>query len=111
MIRNIVACKTYIQSVDSLNTLLLASGSDYLRNPEEHKIRFRGEKEKILRENPFYIPAELWYSEDPYIDQEVRLRRLDRICLALHAGGVNLAAFATRVVELLNEAPAAAKAA
>ena len=111
MIRNIVACKGYIQSVESLNTLILAGGSDYLRNPDEYKIRFRGDKETILREHPYYVPPDLWYSEDPYIDQEVRLRRLDRICVALHSSGVNIGAFASRVVEQLKAAPAPAKAA
>lgn len=110
MIRNIVTCKSYIQSVDSLNTLLLACGSEYLRDPDQYKIRFRGDREKILRENPYYIPSNLWYSEDPYIDQEVRMQRLDRICLALHDSGVNIAAFASRVVRELQETPLSAEA-
>ncbi len=111
MIRNIVACKRYIQSVESLNTLILTGGGDYLRNPDAYKIRFRGDKATILREHPYYVPPELWYSEDPYIDQEVRLQRLDRICAALHSGGVNIGAFASRVVEQLKATPAPAKAA
>lgn len=111
MIRNIVACKEYIQSVESLNTLILTGASDYLRNPDEFKIRFRGDKETILREHPYYVPPELWYSEDPYIDQDVRMRRLDRICAALHSGGVNIGAFASRVLDQLKAAPAPAKAA
>ena len=111
MIRNIVACKQLLQSVESLNTLILAGGSDYLRNPDAHKIRFRGDKETILREHPYYVPPELWYSEDPYIDQDVRMRRLDRICVALCSSGVNIGAFASRVLEQLKTTPALAKAA
>ena len=111
MIRNIVACKQFVQSVESLNTLILAGGSDYLRNPDAHKIRFRGDKATILREHPYYVPPELWYSEDPYIDQDVRMRRLDRICVALRSSGVNIGAFASRVLEQLKTTPALAKAA
>lgn len=111
MIRNIVACKRYVQSIESLNTLILTGGGDYLRNPDEYKIRFRGDKAAILREHPYYVPPALWYSEDPYIDQDVRLRRLDRICVALHSSGVNIGAFASRVLEQLKAEPAPAKAA
>ena len=111
MIRNIMACKRHLQSVEFINTLILAGGSDYLQNPDQYKIRFRGDKEAILREHPYYVPPDLWYSEDPYIDQEVRLRRLDRICVALRCGGVNIGAAASRVIEQLKAAPALAKAA
>ena len=111
MIRNLVACKDYIQSVESLNTLILAGGSEYLQNPDQYKIRFRGDRETILRENPYYIPPDLWYSDEPYIDQQVRMQRLDRICLALHTSGVNIGAFAARIVKQLKEVPAVAEAA
>ncbi len=108
MIRNVVLCKDYIQSVESLNPLILSGGSEYLRNPDEFQIHFRGDKEAILREHRYYVPPELWYSEDPYIDQEVRMRRLDRICLELHTSGVNIGAFASRAIEKLKMAPLAA---
>lgn len=103
MIENIVRCNRYIGLVESLNTLILAGGSDYLRDPDRFKIRFRGDKEAILREHRYCVPTELWYSEDPYIDQAVRLERLDRICVGLHANGVNIGAFASRAVELLRK--------
>jgi len=106
MIRNVVLCKRYIQSVDSLNMLILAGGSEYLQNPAEYKIRFRGDPDTILREHRYYVPAGLWYSEDPYIDEDVRMKRLDRISMALHASGVNIGGFASRAIELLKESSA-----
>ncbi|MBU2102827.1 MAG: hypothetical protein KKF80_05475, partial [Candidatus Omnitrophica bacterium] len=100
-IKNIIKCKDNISLVESFNTLLLVCGSEYHRNPEKYKIRFRENKEEIYRKYVNYIPAELWYSEDPYIDQQVRMQRLERILSALYKNGVNIGGFATRVVENL----------
>lgn len=100
-IENIRKLKNYITEVESLNTLILAAGSEYMRNTEKYKIQFRGDKEGVLAEHPYYIPTELWYSEDPYIDQNVRMERLNRICLELHSSGVNIGSFASKIVEEL----------
>jgi len=98
-IENIVSCKNYISIIESFNTLLLIAGSEYYRNPDKYKIRFRVSKETIYSEHAYFVPPELWYSEDPYIDQEVRMRRVERIISGLYENGVNIGSFASKVVE------------
>ena len=103
MIANIVRCKNYIDMLEGVNTLILAAGSEYYMNPDKYNIRFRGDKNDIYQNHPHYVPTELWYSEDPYIDQKVRVRRLDKICTELYKQGVNIGPFATRVVKDLKK--------
>ncbi|MBF0511048.1 MAG: radical SAM protein [Candidatus Omnitrophica bacterium] len=98
-INNMIACGKYISVIESFNTLLLICGSEYHRNPEKYKIHFRKDKQEIYKTYVHYVPTELWYSEDPYIDQEVRMRRMERIISKLHANGVNIGNFATKVVD------------
>ena len=100
-IRNIVSCKNYISVVESFNTLLLVCGSEYHRNPDKYKIHFRKDREEIYASHVHYIPAELWYSEEPYIDQDVRMRRMEKIISELYKVGVNIGSFASKVVENL----------
>ncbi len=100
-IENIIKCKNYISVVESFNTLLLICGSEYHRNPEKYKIRFRKKKNEIYSTYVHFVPAELWYSEEPYIDQDVRMRRLEKIISILHKHGVNIGSFASKVVEKL----------
>lgn len=102
MIKNLVQCKDYI-TVEGINTLILAAGSEYYKHPDECKIRFRGDKDEIYRNNPYYIPTDLWYSEEPHIDQEVRVKRLDKICTELYKQKVDIGPFAARVVENLKK--------
>ncbi|GEM_PF-1609547 len=103
-IRNIIRCGDCISLIESFNTLLLVCGSEYYRNPEKYKIHFRENKEEIYQKYVNFIPPDLWYSEDPYIDQNVRMKRLEKILSALHKNGVNIGGFAAKVVEDLREA-------
>ncbi len=100
-IANFIKCKDFIHSVESFNTLLLACGSEYYSNPGDYKIRFRGNKEDIYKQYADYIPTDLWHSEAPYIDQEVRLKRLNSVLDSLYLKGVNIGPFATKVIERL----------
>lgn len=100
-IRNLILCKENIDLVEALNTLYLVGGSEYFRYPDRYKIRFRGDKDQIRMDNRSYVPPDLWYSEEPYIDQHIRLQRLNRIIVALHDNGVRLAPFVQREVEIL----------
>jgi len=100
-IENIIQCKDFISEVISFNTLILTCGSDYYREPEKYKIRFRNNREEIYKEYPHFIPTDLWYSENPYIDQKIRLRRLDRIATELYKNGINIGSFAAKVIENL----------
>jgi len=105
-IDNIARCKKYIDLVESLNILILRAGSEYYRNPDLYKIRFHGDKDAIYRNHSYYIPSELWYSEDPFIDHETRVKRLDRICAGLHENGVKIGGFTERAVRHLLEGDA-----
>ena len=102
-IANLVACKPYISSLEYINPLYLRCGSEYFRNAPQYKIAFRVDREAIFREHGSCVPHELWYSEDPYIDQQVRLDRLERICTALKAAGVPIGPPATALTEKLKK--------
>ncbi len=106
-IQNILAVRDYVDKLENINTLILGHGSQYFNDPEKHSIRFRGSKEEIYQKHPVSIPTDLWYSVDPYIDQDVRVQRLHTICTALYQGGVNIGPFAESVVaRLLREGSA-----
>jgi len=91
---NIVKCKRYIHCLQNINLLVLAAGSEYYKNHEHYNIRFRGEKKEIYARHPYFIPPDLWYSVNPYIDHKIRIDRLKRIYSALDAGGVNIGNYA-----------------
>lgn len=103
MIENMVKCKDYIDLIESFNTLILTAGSEYHKNSDRYKIRFRGNRDEICRNNPQYIPSDLWYSEDPYIDQDIRIRRMNKICTELYRRGIKIGPFASIVVENLKK--------
>ena len=103
IIKNIIACKDSVDLVESLNTLILAAGAEYYMNPDKYRIKFRGDRREIYEQYPHYVPTDLWFSEKPYIDQDVRLDRLDRICKCLFDANVNIGAFASQRVKLLKK--------
>ncbi len=103
MVENISRCKNYIDLVESINILILGAGSEYYKYPEKYGIKFNGDKKELYEKYPYYIPSELWYSENPYIDHSVRVKRLDRICVGLYRNGVNIGGFAARAVEALKK--------
>ncbi|MBM4045204.1 MAG: radical SAM protein [Planctomycetes bacterium] len=103
IIANFLRNKGSIDLVESLNTLILVAGSEYYRNPDRHEIRFRGDKAEIYQKHPHAIPPELWYSEDPYIDHEVRAKRLKAVYTGLTQGGIPVCGFAKGVVERILE--------
>ncbi len=93
-IHNVIAHRRLIHSVSTINMLRLAGGSRYYLFPEQHKIRFRGDRDQIYRDHQLRIPDRLWYSEEPYIDHEVRWDRYMRILRALYENGVPLGEYA-----------------
>ncbi|MFC2040931.1 radical SAM protein, partial [Chloroflexota bacterium] len=98
-INNIIRCKRYIDYLQNINTLILAAGSEYYRNPEGYNIHLRGDRREIYEKHPYFIPPDLWYSDDPYIDQQVRVNRSRRIYETLAAAGVNITDYAKWEVE------------
>ncbi|HEY9839081.1 MAG: radical SAM protein [Candidatus Sericytochromatia bacterium] len=104
MVENIARLSPYINSIENINTLMLVNGGVYYEHPEQFKIRFRGDKDEIYKKYPRMIPNDLWYSEEPYIDQEVRRQRLARLCSTLHRKGIQIGIFAdVWVQKLFNE--------
>lgn len=92
-IENIVASKKYIDSIGNLNTLILSNGSVYWERPEDFDIKFVGDKNQIMTDHIKMIPYEYWYSENPFIDQNIRLDRIKRIVEATIAAGISISSF------------------
>jgi radical SAM superfamily enzyme YgiQ (UPF0313 family) len=91
--------KPYIGRLANINPLILSTGSVYWMEPEKHNIQFRGAKDELYQNHPRAIPACLWYSTEPLIDEKVRKRRFERIVLALRDGGFDVGAWANRIIE------------
>lgn len=98
MIENLLMNRHYIQSIAGLNTLILAAGSRYYQDPDNFGIRFRSDRDRIYAEHPTAIPYELWYSENPYIDQPIRIQRMKRIITSLHEHGFNVGQYAQYII-------------
>jgi len=91
--------KKYIGRLANINPLILVNGSVYWIDPAAHNIVFREPKETIYEKYPRAVPADKWYSTNPYIDAQVRKERFERIVLALHDSGFNVGAWANRIIE------------
>ena len=91
--------RSHIGRLANVNPLILVNGGVYWLEPEKHNIRFREPREKLFRDYPRALPANLWYSEHPYIDEKVRKERFDRIVLALYRANIDVGAWAARVIE------------
>jgi len=90
--------KPYINLVANINPLGIGNGSIYWEEPEEHSIVFRGDRNELYQRNFRFVEPDMWYSTDPYIDQNVRMDRLKRVITALIEGGMNLDPYAQAVV-------------
>lgn len=97
-----IQCKPFVWQMANLNPLVMIAGSVYWYHPEKYNIHFREDKEKLYRENPKFIPSHMWYSEDPYIDEPVRLQRIKRILDALKASDYDFGSGAKPVMKRLD---------
>jgi radical SAM superfamily enzyme YgiQ (UPF0313 family) len=95
----IIENKPYIGRLANINPLILVNGGVYWLEPEKHSIHFRMPKHELYRDYPRAVPAHLWYSTQPYIDEKVRKERFNRIVLALHQANFDVGAWATRVID------------
>jgi hypothetical protein len=93
-IDNMVRNRHNFDMIENINTLVLNAGSIYHAEPEKHGIKFNGDKAQIYRDHPTAVPSQLWYSVDPYIDQEVRRHRLHRILEAAEQHGIKFGGYA-----------------
>jgi radical SAM superfamily enzyme YgiQ (UPF0313 family) len=99
----IIQMKPYIGRVAFINPLMMFVGSVYYFEPERHNIKFRSDKDELYRQYFVSLPDSSWYSEDPYIDHEIRTKRFFRIVDRIHSVGVPLGAFANFTAEYRKE--------
>jgi len=95
-IDNLIKYRYLYDVVENLNTLILTTASVYWTDPEKFNIVLHEDKEKLERENPVVIPIDMWHSEGPYIDQDIRRDRLIRILDATEAYGIRIGGYADR---------------
>ncbi len=101
MIENLIRLSPYYDMVENIHTLILGVGNQYYANPEKYKIRFRSDQRELYLSHVDSIPTDQWYSEDPYIDQQVRVERLERVAKALSGAAIELGGYAKHTVERL----------
>jgi len=93
-IENIIRLKAYIDSFEFVSLMQLIVDSEYYKHPEKYNIHFRGDKNRIYSRHTSAIPPDLWYSQDPYIDENVRIHRLKRIHAALCDNDIHIGPYA-----------------
>ena len=91
--------RPYIGRLANINPLILVNGSVYWIDPEAHGVRFREPQLELYERFPRALPADSWYSVDPFIDANVRKQRFERIVLRLHDAGFPVGPWAERVIE------------
>lgn len=97
-------CNPFIGRHANMNTLILAIGSVYWEDPDRFKIKFRDHtKEEIFKKFPSYVPADYWYSEEPYIDQDIRTERYKKVIKTLHENKVDMGPFLKGTIERITE--------
>ena len=102
-IANILAARRHIGRMAVINPLMLKAGSEFWLQAEEFKIHFRRDKEQLYLEYPQGIPAEFWYSEGPYIDEDVRAGRVYRLSSTLAEHGMVIGEVATSRIRQMRD--------
>ena len=91
--------RDYIGRLANINPLILINGSVYWIDPEGQGIHFRKPREELYAKYPRIVPAEHWYSSEPYIDAQVRKQRFERIVRALMAAKFPVGPWAQRIID------------
>lgn len=95
-----IKCEPYVGRHANMNTLILAIGSVYWEDPERYKIKFhKYTQEEIFEKYPSFIPSDLWHSEEPFIDQNVRIQRYKRVIETLHKNNVDMGPYLKEVFD------------
>lgn len=103
-------CKPHIGRVANINKLMMIHGSVYWEEPDKHNIKFiGGTKEEMFAKYPDHIPAELWYSEGPFIDEKVRVERFKRVVEGMAKLGYDIGPFAAQNVDAIDKGRASDK--
>lgn len=104
-IANIIKNRDKFDLIENLNTLILTTASVYWTDPEKFGIVLHEDKNELERKHPVTIPSSLWHSTSPYIDQDVRRARLERILDATANYDINIGGYAERrAKQLLKDA-------
>lgn len=106
-IANIIKNRDKFDLVENLNTLILTTASVYWTDPEKFGIVLQGNKDELELKYPIVIPTSLWHSTGPFIDQEVRRERLERILDTTAAYNIKIGGYADRQAKMLTSEPAA----
>lgn len=100
-IENIIRNRERFDLIENLNTLILTTASVYWTDPEKFGIVLHGDKEELEQKYPVVIPTSLWHSTGPFIDQDVRRRRLERILDATAEYNIKIGGYADRKAKQL----------
>src|SRR5258708_3703544 len=73
--------RRHIGRLVNINPLILVNGGVYWIDPEAHNLKFPTPKEDLYARNPRALPADQWYSTDPYIDAQIRREHFPPIVL------------------------------
>ena len=95
--------KPFIWRLAFINPLMLFRGSDYWEEPEKYGIKFRVDRQELQRKYLVAVPDDTWYSENPFIDREIRYARMQRIVLAMRKIGMQMGDFAEFVINRASE--------
>ena len=106
-IANIIRNRDKFDLIENLNTLILTTASVYWTDPAKYGIVLQGDKDELELKYPIVIPTSLWHSEGPFIDQEVRRLRLERILDTTAAYNIKIGGYADRQAKRLTADPAA----
>lgn len=98
-IQLILKNQQYIGRLANINPLILVNGSVYWIDPASHNVVFKEPKDELYAKFPRALPADSWYSTEPYIDAQVRKERFEHIVVALHDAGFPVGAWANRIIE------------
>lgn len=100
-IDNIIKNRDKFDLIENLNTLILTTASVYWTDPAKFGIVLQGNMEELEVKYPVVIPTTLWHSTGPFIDQQVRRERLERILDATEAYNIKIGGYADRKAKQL----------
>lgn len=102
-IDNMIRCKHLYGQIENINSLILTKRSVYWEQLEKFPITLREPKQELADRYSLVIPSDLWYSTEPYIDQEVRRKRVERLVDAARQNNILIGGWADfKVQKIVN---------
>jgi len=97
-IRFILANRQYIGRLANINPLIFVNGSVYWQDPDSYNIRFHRPRDDLYKDHYRALPADQWYSEEPFIDHHVRKAYFEHIIVRLAEADFPMGAWAQRII-------------